>query len=276
MSKKQSRKVFFISDGTAITAETLGRSLLIQFKGMSFHSETIPFVNTIEKAHAAAACIRNTIASDSCLPLVFSTLLDPQQREIFSATGAKLFDLFDLLVGPLEEAVGCDFSHTVGGAHSMLGGNSYFERVAATEYALAHDDGLGVKNFSLADVILTGVSRAGKTPTSLYLSLQFGIKAANYPLTEDELDPPHLPNALIDHKDKLFGLTIQPEQLARIREGRTPDSRYASLAQCRYEVSRTESLFRAEAIPFLDSTAVSIEELASLIVQQKSLNRSGL
>lgn len=270
---QKTRKVFFISDSTGITAEALGRSLLFQFKDIHFDSETIPFVNNAKSVAAVVQRIAEATRDYGCPPLVFSTLLISEQRKLIAATGAQLFDLFELLVGPLETAIGCRSSHAIGGVHSIAEGGSYFDRVAAIDFTLAHDDGIGSRDFDKADVILTGVSRAGKTPTSLYLSVQFGINAANYPLTEDELNPPHLPNALLAHKDKLFGLTIQPVQLARIRAGRRPDSRYASLAQCQYEVSRTESLFRAENIPYLDSTSVSIEELASMIMQTKALNR---
>ncbi|MGV6826871.1 MAG: posphoenolpyruvate synthetase regulatory kinase/phosphorylase PpsR [bacterium] len=273
---QQKRTVFFVSDGTAITAETVGRSLLIQFESIDFQSQTFPFIDTPDKARTISERIQEESATSGCTPLVFSTLLLPETRQIIADTGAPIFDLFEMLLGPLQRSIGCDFSQTVGGAHAMSGSDSYFHRVAAIDYTLAHDDGLGSKDLDKADVILVGVSRAGKTPTSLYLSLQFGINAANYPITEEDLDPLTLPGALHTHRDRLFGLTIQPQQLASIREGRSPGTRYASLAQCQYEVSRVEALYRKESIPYLDSTTVSIEELATMIMQKQSLARSGI
>lgn len=97
-----------------------------------------------------------------------------------------------------------------------------------------------------ADIIITGVSRSGKTPTCLYLALQYGLKAANYPITEEDINDQKIPAPLKPFKSKIFGLTIDPERLAVIRNERKPNSRYSSIKQCNYEVEEVELMYRRE------------------------------
>ena len=267
------RTVFFVSDGTAITAETFGHSLLTQFGEVQFKEIRLPFVDTIDKAKEAVTLIDQVAAQSSQAVLVFSTIVDAEVRQALSGVNAHVFDMFAAFMGPLEKLLGMESSPTVGQAHGMGDVVAYEDRMDATNYALTHDDGVS-KRLDEADVILVGVSRSGKTPTCLYMALHFAVKAANYPLTEEDLEQPRLPEFLRKHGDKLFGLTIEPERLSRIRELRRPGSRYASIKQCRYEVEAAEAMLRAEGVPMLSSTGSSVEELASRILLKKGLYRN--
>ncbi len=266
------KTVFFVSDGTAITAETFGHSLLTQFSVVDFRQIRLPFVDTHGKARDAVALINRAGEADDSRPLVFSTIVDTGIGRELGAANAHLFDMFQTFMQPLEEILGVERSPRVGQAHGMGKGHAYEDRMEATNYALTHDDGIS-KKLDQADVILIGVSRSGKTPTCLYMALHYGVKAANYPLTEEDLEQPRLPAFLRDHQAKLFGLTIDPERLAQIREVRRPGSRYASLKQCRYEVEAAEAMFRSEKLPVLSTTDSSVEELASRILLEQGLQR---
>ncbi|NBB91611.1 MAG: pyruvate, phosphate dikinase/phosphoenolpyruvate synthase regulator [Gammaproteobacteria bacterium] len=267
------RTVFFISDGTAITAETFGHSLMTQFSNVEFRQVRLPFVDTPSKARDAVSLIdRAAEAEGGEGPIIFSTIVDPEVSGVLEASNGHLFDMFGTFMERLESALGVSRSPRVGQAHGMGDSKGYEDRMEATNYALTHDDGIS-KRLDAAEVVLIGVSRSGKTPTCLYMALHFGVKAANYPLTEEDLEQSRLPAFLREHKQKLFGLSIDPERLSQIREARRPGSRYASLKQCRYEVEAAEAMLRAEGVPMLSSTETSVEELASRILLELGLNR---
>lgn len=266
------RTVMFISDGTAITAETFGHSLMTQFGGTEFRQVRLPFVDTREKAEDAVQLINRAFEADGVKPLVFNTIVNTEVGELLGHSEGHVFDLFGTFLPPLEEILGTTRSDSVGQAHGIRDNHRYEDRMEATNYALTHDDGIS-KRLDEADVVLVGVSRSGKTPTCLYMALHFGIKAANYPLTEEDLEKPRLPDFLRQHKRKLYGLTIDAERLAEIRQVRRPDSRYASLKQCRYEVDAAEALLRSEGVPTLSSTSASVEELGSRILLELGLQR---
>ncbi len=266
------RTVFFVSDGTAITAETFGHSLLTQFSCVDFRQIRLPFVDTRNKALDAVSLIRRAAEADESRPLVFSTIVDQHVGQVIDESGAHVFDMFATFMEPLEGILGVERSPRVGQAHGMGNSHAYEDRMEATNYALTHDDGIS-KKLDEAEVILIGVSRSGKTPTCLYMALHYGVKAANYPLTEEDLEQPRLPAFLRQHKQKLYGLTIDPGRLSQIRENRRPGSRYASLKQCHYEVGAAEAMLRAEKVPTMSTTDSSIEELASRILLESGLQR---
>ena len=267
------RSVFFISDSTGITAETLGHALLSQFETLTFDETTIPFVGGEEQARQAVARIDRAGEADGQRPIVFSTLADPHLTEILRESRALIVDFFSAFVRPLEIELNRGSSHAAGRFHGLVDRASYDGRIEAMDYALDHDDGGGVRHYRDADIVLVGVSRSGKTPTCVYLALQFGIRAANYPMTEEELDAGRLPASLAPHRERLFGLTIVPERLRQIRSERRPNSRYASLNRCRKEVADAEGIFEREGIRYIDTSGSSIEEIASKILQQTGLAR---
>lgn len=267
------RVIFYLSDGTGITAETIGHTLLTQFAHIAFTTERIPFVDTPDKAVAAAARIKAAGDLAGVRPIVVNTIVDPElSSRVASMSGALMLDVFQRFLTPLEEELGTTRQSAVGRAHGMSDGIEYEARIHATNYALSHDDGADV-HYDDADLIVCGVSRSGKTPTCLFLALHFGIKAANYPLTQDDLEESELPRRLRAHRKKLFGLTIDPVRLQQIRQIRRPDSRYSDITQCRWEVSQAEKLFRAERVPVLNTTHTSIEEIASKVMQTLGINR---
>jgi hypothetical protein len=266
------RKVYYVSDRTGITVETLGRSLLTQFPGAEFEVANIPFVTNQLAAEKAAATIRGSQELDGVPPLVFSTLTDPATQFIISASTDYVFDLFGTFIEPLEDALGMESSHTAGRMHGIGNVGDYERRLSALNFTLSHDDGLSTRDIDASDIVLLGVSRCGKTPTCLYLAMHYSLAASNYPLTDDDFSQRGLPDILDGCRPKLYGLTIVPEQLARIRHERRPDGVYSRLSQCRAEVSQAEALFHAEHIPFLDTTTISIEEIAATIVRDMGLH----
>jgi len=270
---KHNRTVFFVSDGTGITAEMLGHSLLTQFEGIEFTQVVVPFVDTAEKAQECLARIEEVKARSQARPIVFCTLIDESVRSMLRRADALVLDFFEGFINPLEVEFRTRSSHAVGRSHSVAHNKEYQDRIEAVNFALAHDDGLGSRELARADVILVGVSRSGKTPTCLYMAMQFGIKAANYPLTPDDFERAELPGAVAPLVGKLFGLTITPERLSEIRHERRPDSRYARLENCRYEVEEAEKLMRRYGIEWLNSTTRSIEEIATKVLQAVKLER---
>jgi hypothetical protein len=270
---EKNRTVFFVSDRTGITAETLGHSLLTQFDGVNFRQVTVPFMSTVDKAQAFVERCRNTGDEEGEKPIVFSTLVDDQVREIVASGPCVFLDFFDAFIGPLEHELQVKSSHTAGRAHGMHNESNYTTRIDAMNYALANDDGVTTRNYDKADVVLVGVSRSGKTPTCLYLALQYGLYAANYPLTEDELGAGRFPQVLLPYRNKLFGLTIDSGRLQQIRNERRPDSRYASAAQVNLELKQAENLYQSNRVPFLNTTNSSIEEIATTIIHETGIKR---
>ena len=261
------RTVFFVSDGTGITAETFGHAVLTQFD-LRFRQVRLPFIDTVDKAYDAARKINETFAHDNQAPIVFSTLVKPDLSDVIRKSKGMHMDLIQTFVAPLEQELGVKSTHTIGRSHNIVDSEEYKNRIEAINFSLAHDDGQSHKNLSSADVILVGVSRSGKTPTSLYLAMQYGIKAANYPLIPDDFERGKLPSSLPPFRAKIFGLSITPERLSEIRHERRAGSKYASLENCRYEVNEAELMMKREGIRWLSSTTKSIEEIATTILQE--------
>ncbi|MGH8127376.1 MAG: pyruvate, water dikinase regulatory protein [Gammaproteobacteria bacterium] len=266
------RTVFFVSDGTGVTVETLGHSLLSQFESLNFRNVIIPFVTTEIKAREAVERINAEAASSAITPVVFSSLVNEPIREIVAASEALVLDFFAAFLSRLEQAFGTGSSRAAGRAHGMGNSTGYLSRIDAVNFSLATDDGLQPDRYREAQVILVGLSRVGKTPTSLYLALQYGIFAANYPLAEDELDTDALPASLQPWRERLYGLTIDPAQLSRIRNERRPGTVYAEPARVRRDIRRAYDLLAANAIPVIDTTSISVEEIAATILYQRGLN----
>ena len=266
------RLVFYISDGTGITAETIGHSLLTQFAGLRVNTQRFSFVDTPDKAREALRQIKAACGERGVRPIIISSVVEEAVTAVLEQSGALILDVFGPFIGRLEAELGQQRARHVGHAHGMVDFAAYEARINATNYALTHDDG-GNVNYNEADLILVGVSRSGKTPTCLYLALHYGVRAANYPLTDDDLENMDLPRRLVPFRRKLYGLTIDPERLRQIRQERKPDSRYATIAQCRKEVAAAESLFKAERIPVLSTTHTSIEEIASKVMSALGIQR---
>jgi hypothetical protein len=260
------RTVFIVSDGTGITAETFSHSILAQFE-TEFKQIRIPFVNTIEKARQALLEINSNSMKNGVKPIVFSTLVNVEINALINTSQAMVLDMFHTFVAPLEIELELKSTHAMGRFHQNIETESYKNRIEAINFSLAHDDGQSHKNLEDADVILVGVSRSGKTPTCLYLAMQYGIKSANYPLIPDDFERGELPSELNKYYSKLFGLTIEAQRLSQIRNERRPGSKYASLENCRYEINEAQAMMERYNIPWLSSTHKSIEEIATTILQ---------
>lgn len=266
------RTVFFVSDQTGITVQTLGQALLAHFPSAAIERVDIPFIDSLSKAEQVLARIRD-VATTGEPPIVLCSIADDELRAVIKRSDVLCLDVLETFIAPLEAAFGVAASHQAGHTHGVPESGGYEERIEAINFSLEHDDGVDGKHLADADIILIGVSRSGKTPTSLYLSLQFGIRAANFPLTEDDLENQTLPKSLLPHRGKLFGLSIDPMRVHHIREERRPGSRYASLTQCQFETRQAQRLYQRLNIPHLDSTHKSIEEIATTVIQQFGLKR---
>ena len=265
------RPAFYVSDGTAITSEVFGHALLSLFP-TEFEHHTISFVETPEQAKEAKIKIDKASKRSGMPALVFHTFVNPEIREIIDSCDAIIYNFLEHFVAPLEKQIGLKAKPKAHRTHSIHE-NSYDYRIDAVNYALANDDGSNVSNYEHADVILVGVSRSGKTPSSLYLALQYGVKAANYPFTDDDMDELKIPEFLKPHKKKIFGLTIDAERLMDIRDNRMANSKYASARQCRMELREVEKLYKKEKIPFINTTKFSVEEITAKIIAEMGLQR---
>lgn len=266
-----SRAVFFVSDSTGITVETLGHSLLSQFATVEFNSFSLRFIDSEEKALEAQQTINKVAEDTEHPPLIFCTLVQPELRKILSGSNGLFFDVLNTFLKPIEDEIGLKAKHDIGRAHGILDDQEYAERINAVSYSLKTDDGSHAKIYDDADVIITGVSRTGKTATCLYLALHYGLNAANYPLVEDDLEGEKLPQTLLQHKGRVIGLNITPERLHLVRSKRRPDSEYASVSRCRFETRQAETMYFTDNISYLDVSSMSIEEIASTIVSMLGL-----
>jgi regulator of PEP synthase PpsR (kinase-PPPase family) len=252
----------------------LGNSLLVQFDEFQFVRHTLPFVDSAEKVDEALREINATAERERRQPIVFSSIADETASErVRNGANALTLDLFQIFIAPLEGALGARSAHAAGRSHGIADAGEYFSRMEAINFAQSHDDGAATRDLGKAQVILVGVSRCGKTPTSLYLALQFGVRTANFPLTPDDFVARRLPDSVKPFRDKLFGLTIHPDRLREIREERRPGSRYAALEGCRHEVREAEYLMERERIPVIDTTSKSIEEIATTILHRTGIRR---
>ena len=272
----QSRPVFFISDRTGITAENLGHALLTQFTSIKFEHHSLPFIDSAEKARLAAAAINQSAQAAGCTPLIFSTLIDETFRSIIADTQSHVIDFFGTFINTLEIELHTQSSRAEGLSHGISNEVVYMSRMDAINFALKNDDGVSTREYKNADVILIGVSRSGKTPTCLYLAMQFGLRAANYPLTVADMSGGTLPKILQPYHSRILGLSINAERLRTIREIRRQNSEYASLAQCKKETRLINDLFQTENIPHIDSSHISVEEIATSVIQLMRIHRPSI
>ncbi len=267
------RRVFVISNSTAITSETLGHSLMAQFPNQEFKWTTFPYVDTRDKVDQALQQIEEMKDPEQGKPIVFSTLADPGVRAHLMQADVLVFDPFEAFIDPISAALGIEPSSTAGLSHRISNQRAYEARIEAVNYTLIHDDGAAIRHIEQAELIILGVSRTAKTPTSIYLAMHYSIRCANYPLTPDDMVGELLPRFLKPHRDKLVGLTTDPSRLSQIRQERRPDSKYASLEQCRFELQMAENIYLQERIPFVNTQKRSIEEISATIIQKMQIER---
>ena len=271
-TQSTTRQVYFLSNGTAITAETLGLSLLAQFPSHQFQTRTIPFVDTFEKAHSVTEEIDRSIDEASQLPIVICTMADTDLMQIINRSKALVIDPFGDFLPRLEKVLAVQH-HQPGQSHRIVNPSIYESRIEAIDYTMLHDDGGKMQNYDEADIILVGVSRSGKTPSCLYLALQFGIKAANYPITEEDMESEKLPGPIREFENRLYGLTTDLNRLVSIRQERRPNSRYSSQEQCRYELRAVEQMYQRHNINNINTSKMSVEEISARIIRDTGLHR---
>jgi regulator of PEP synthase PpsR (kinase-PPPase family) len=267
--------VFFLSDSTGISAETMGNALLIQFPGVRFERTLIPFIQTVEDARRAVRQL-DAAMDGPVTPLVFCTAADDDVRAELRRSRAPFVDFFDMHMEHVERILGRRGARAAAQLHGVGDIVRYNRRMAAVEFTIEHDDGQSIRALDKADVILVAPSRCGKTPTSMYLALQHGLFVANYPLVDEDLESDDLPRTVRPFLSRCFGLTTNVDRLRRVRHERRPGSRYASVEQCRWELRRAADLFAARRIPVIDSSARSVEEISTLILQTLKADRRPL
>jgi len=272
-TESQSRDVFYVSDGTAITCETVGHVVLGQFP-FPANEKTFPFIESSDKLSELIRQIELSYSRNGVRPLVFFSMVVPELRERLLNAPAYCYDVLDSIVQRVKDDIQMEPVPQLQRSRSVgKDTNTYFDRIAAIEYTLAHDDGVSLKGLEQADIILLGVSRSGKTPTSLYMAMQFGLRVVNYPFIADDIRALRLLPEFEMHRHKLFGLTIDAERLTEIRENRLAGSNYASTQQCQTELATVEGLFRREAIPYINTSSLSVEEISTRILEKSGLKR---
>ncbi|CAA9272187.1 MAG: Phosphoenolpyruvate synthase regulatory protein [uncultured Blastococcus sp.] len=264
--------VFFLSDSTGISAETMGNALLIQFPDMSFERTLIPFISTVEMAREVVAQLDQAMEGPVA-PLVFSTAAVDDVRAELLRTKAPIIDFFGIHMSRVEEQLGARGLHEARRLHGVGDVRRYNNRMAAIEFAIEHDDGLSPRGLDRADVVLVAPSRCGKTPTAMYLALQHGLFVANYPLVDEDLETTDLPRPVRDLRERCFGLTTTVARLSRVRQERRPDSRYSSEEQCRFELRRATAMYERHHLPTVDTSAASVEEIAAVVIQTLARQR---
>lgn len=269
------RTVFFVSESTGITAETLGHSLLSQFDTIDFEQVYMPYIDTDLRAKALTQRMQEAADRDGARPVVFATMLNNEIREILKAGNCFYMELFEGFVEPLSAELGVPPSRKSGQSHAITKPSFYTKRIEAINFAMANDDGIRPDNFHRADVVLAGVSRSGKTPTCLYLAMHYGLRSANYPITEEDFERGDVPQLVWDCRHKLFALTIDPQRLQLIREERRPGSPYASMARCQDDIRMAQQIYKRLQVPVLNTTTQSIEEIASHIIKMLKDNLDG-
>lgn len=272
MTGSSKRHVYFVSDSTGITAETVGNALLANFPGVGFVRRTVPFVDSADSARSIVREIDGVSAAGGA-PIVFTTVKTAEIRAVIAGARAEIIDLLAGHLIELERALGVTASEQLGQFHAVGDVERYFARMRAVEYAIEHDDGQSRRALDLADVVIIAPSRCGKTPTTMYLALQYGLLVANYPLTDDDYPTDGLPRSVAPYADRCFGLTTTPLRLSQVRHERRPESRYASLEQCTLELRRAEDLYRRCRVPFLNSSTKSVEEMSAVILQAMHLRK---
>ncbi len=271
--ESQRRDVFYVSDGTAITCETLGHVVLGQF-AVQPNEKTFPFVESDEKLSELLKQIQRSYQLHGVKPLVFFSMVIPEMRTRLLQAPAHFYDVLESIVQRVSQDIEMEPAPKLQRSRSVgKDSDTYFDRIAAIEYTLAHDDGVSLKDLDRADIILLGVSRSGKTPTSLYMAMQFGLRVVNYPFIAEDMHAMCLLPEFEFHRHKLFGLTINAERLTEIRENRLAGSEYASNQQCQQELATVEALFRREAIPYINTSSLSVEEISTRILERTGLKR---
>jgi len=258
--------VFFLSDSTGISAETMGNALLIQFPDLRFERRLIPFISSVEEARRVVA-ILDAAADGAVAPLAFSTTAVEEVRQELLRTKCPLIDFFGMHMDSVESILGAKGIRVAARLHGMGDVKRYNARMAAVEYAIEHDDGQSMRALDKADVILVAPSRCGKTPTTMYLALQHGIFVANYPLVDEDFESAELPRPVRGLRNRCFGLTTTPARLSQVRNERRPNSRYASFEQCSYELREAEAMYRNHRLPVINSSTKSVEEMSTVILQ---------
>ena len=261
------RTAFFVSESTGITAETLGHSLLSQFDTVDFEQIYMPYINTILRAKALTVRMQEAADRDGDRPLVFGTMLNTEIRDVIKSGNCFYIELFEGFVEPLSEELGIAPSRQSGRSHAITKPSYYTKRIEAINFAMNNDDGVRPDNFPQSDVVITGVSRSGKTPTCLYLAMHYGLRSANYPITEEDFEVGDLPKEVWAVKDKLFALTIDPQRLQMIREERLAGSEYASLKRCQADIRQAQGMFKRLGVPVMNTTNQSIEEISTRILR---------
>ncbi len=255
-----------VSDSTGATTQGVLKACIVQFEGVEVQEHIWPMVLSTAQVEQVIEGVREHPG-----PVIF-TMVSARTRQPLVEECARLNLPCVSVLDPVIDAFAHYFNRTTvnrpGGQHTLNA--EYFERIDALHYVMAHDDGQATRDISQADLVLVGVSRTSKTPTSIYLANHYGLKTANVPFVPGI----PLPDNLFDLKDILIvGLTASADRLVQIRRNRLlmlrqePETDYVDIENVKAELVEARKVFARNGWPVIDVTRRSIEETAAGIYQ---------
>jgi regulator of PEP synthase PpsR (kinase-PPPase family) len=259
---KKKVHVFIVSDATGLTAERVISAVLVQFKLVSPIFQRYPYIKTKEQIERVLARAENLEA------IVIYSLVS-QELRTWIRTEQRKRDVYAIdVLGPLLERMGKLWNMIPDFRPGLLEGlgEESIRLAESIDFTLRHDDGQGIETLGRADLIILGVSRTSKTPTSLYLSCNHSLKVANVPIIPN-VQPP---KKIFTLKRRKVGLTIASERLAFIRQKRLKyagATDYTDMTSIRKELAHSHGIFKQiEGLQVVDVTNSSIEEIANNII----------
>lgn len=274
---KKTLNLHLISDSTGETLSSVARAALSQFEGVESNDFIWPLIRTKSQLEKALEAIQQN-PGIILYTILHDELVEELRRKCFELK-IPCIPVLSHIIAEFSGYLGMNISHTVGRQHLL--DNQYFSRVEAISYTMTHDDGQSTWDLYDADIVLIGVSRTSKSPTSVYLSCR-GHKTANIPFVSLET----IPQTVYDLKKPLIvGLTINPEKLTQIRQtrlsslGQESSTDYVDIESIKKELNESRKLFARLGCPIIDVTKRSVEETAAKVIQllqDKKLTESKL
>ncbi len=262
---KRTINIHLVSDSTGETLSSVSRAVLSQFEGVESNDFIWPLVRTKSQMEK----VIEAISKDPGIvmyTIVQEDLMESLKKHCYEI-GVPCIPVLANIINEFSNYLGMNISHTIGRQHILDA--EYFSRVQAISFTMTHDDGQSSWDLYDADIVIIGVSRTSKSPTSVYLSCR-GYKTANIPFVAIDT----IPTTIYDLKKPLIvGLTINPEKLVQIRQtrlsslGQETNTDYIDIESIKNEINESRKLFARLNCPIIDVTKRSVEETAAKIIQ---------
>ena len=260
-------QIYLISDSTGETLDRIFLAIKAQFKNIEYKIHTCSFTRT---ENQILKILSN--AEKSSNSIILYSIVDSSLAKYLANTsddkGIPCFGVLGDLILSFSKLLNQKASHQPSGQHAL--NDEYYKRISAIQFTMNHDDGNLIKEISKSDIILLGVSRTSKTPTSIYLANK-GFKTSNIPLVNKNSIP-----QILKEKPKMacvVGLNTEPERLVDIRKNRmnslkeNENKSYTDLDKIRKEVEEAKNTFKKYKWPTIDVTRKSVEETAASIIK---------